>query len=189
MMDFISHNVLLSLGILFLIIMFLSGKISGLIVRAFVIVFLVMIVMSLFMGFYQKGTSAIRSLTPGKVVSWVVGLFGGSGGNAVSTLSDAGNNMSTGYRSCLYDAFEHNQMNRNGDNRLVTALKAQCPNATPTNQDAAFESCLTSVLNEYEPSAVTNCQSKYESPAGLTHSTVNETGFCKWFPSWCSTTK
>ena len=57
MMDFISHNVLMSLGILFLIIMFLSGKITGLIVRGFVIVFIFMIVMSMGMAFVQKGSS------------------------------------------------------------------------------------------------------------------------------------
>jgi hypothetical protein len=133
MMDFISHNVILSLGILFLIFMFLTGKVSGVIIRAFAIIFIFMIVLSLLMGLYQKGTSAISSLTPGKVVSWVVGLLGGPEASAVSTLSDAGNNMSTGYRSCLFNAFENNQSTRSGNNTMVTALKAQCPNATPTN--------------------------------------------------------
>ncbi len=188
MMDFISHNVLMSLGILFLIIMFLSGKITGLIIRGFVIVFIVMIVMSLFMGFAQKGSSALHSLSTDNVLGWLADEFGGVGGKIMSGLFGASTNMQTGYRSCLYDALQNSPQNR-GSGTLVTALKRVCPNATPTNQDATWEACLTSVLGEYEPTAVTGCQQKYQSPAGLTHSTVDQTGFCKYFASLCSAAK
>jgi hypothetical protein len=188
MMDFISHNVLMSLGILFLIIMFLSGKITGLIVRGFIIVFIFMIVMSMGMAFLQKGSSALHSLTTDNVARWLADEFGSVGGKIISGLFGASSNMQEGYRSCLYDALQNSPQNR-GSGTLVTALKRVCPNATPTNPDATWEACLTTVLSEYEPTAVTSCQQKYQGPAGLTHSTVNQTRFCKYFSSLCSATK
>jgi hypothetical protein len=188
MMDFISHNVILSLGVIFLVLMFLTGKISGVIVKGIALVILAMVVLSIFMGLYQKGTTAVKSITPGGAVMWVVGELGNVGGKIIGTLFGAGENMQTGYRSCLFDAFEHEPANKNG-NAMFVALKSRCPNLTAVNQDAQFESCLSSVLGEYDPTAITTCQSKYQSPAGLTKSTVIQSKVCSWFPSLCSAAK
>ena len=186
LLHFFSNNVVLTVLAVILLAMFLMGKVTKLIVRGFLVVLLIMILGALAMAAVQKGRTAAGDFSPRKLLMWAVGKLGGAGGQALGKLDNGANDQQTGFRSCLFDAFQHIQGGKPSE-AMVTALRRQCPDISPANQDDHFEMCMKQFLQEYDPNGLSACQSKYESPAGMTHSLMKT--FCGWFPSVCGVQK